>query len=1194
LAPDANIILKAKNDIIIKDLNDDLLAFQATTGSVTFTADADGDGTGSFSMESAADSIATWGGAVTISGASITVGSIDTTSTADGVNGGAVTLWAIGDINITGTSIFSPLSSIDAAWRGDDTGTGNGGAITITAVNGNINVARSIVSIADQNAIKGIGGNITLIAGGNIRFEDAAARADGVNGKGGDITLIAGGNIDSDDIQTIGSLSAGDIQITSGGTINTTLFDATPGAIRSCSGSGTTCSDGSGNGGNVTLQAVGDITVSAINSNSGSQSTAIGGAINVRANGNITIDGISSPGRLSGGDINLRSLSGSINNPRSLNSSSENGNGGAIALNAAGNINTSFINSNGKLDGGAITIISTGGIIDTTAGTTTAVGGRNGGNVTFTAPGDINTGTIGVFFNSGFSGDSGSITINSSSGNINTSTGALLTPSALGSGGDITLNAVGSITTGQINALSLTNTGGKIDLRANTNITTNRDIETNRNSITFNGPLTLPGNVSFTSSAAGNITFNNTVNGTQNLILNTDNGTVRFNNVVGGSTPLNNLRVEGDITTTNPAGVNITTVNNITTGNITSPGGIALTSSSRNITTGVLNSFSFGNGGNINLVAPGNITVSQINAQSLGIGTGGNVDITTESFFRATDSFPDQNGVDASISTAGGADGGTIIIRHGGGGVIPFVVGNAETNGTEEAITRGNAAPEQTISPTQQYFYTHKQDADRIQIISIPGTSPLPPDPIPVPEPIPLPERGRNPLESLALLVGDTLEAETEIEQDPQTGDYSFAWHLYDQRNLSINVDNPLPIGQVDKLFEEQFEEYFGENITDEAVTVESIRDTLKTIESQTGKSPVVVYARSFPDQLELVLVLPEGYPIRRVVPEANAAALQKTLSEFHRAVRDFTDSRGYKAPAQQLYQWMIAPIESDLKGLGIDTLIFCMDAGLRLIPMAALHDGQQFLVEKYSIGSIPSVSLTNSRYKPVKDAQVLGMGASKFQKLSPLPAVPMELEMITRQLWSGESFLNENFTLDNLKAQRQQKPFEIIHLATHAEFQSGDASNSYIQLWDTQLSLDRLRQMGWQEAPQVELLALSACRTAVGDERVELGFAGLAVQAGVKSALASLWYVNDEGTLALMSGFYQHLRQPDVTIKAEALRRAQIAMLRGQVRLENGQLQGLEGLGSIPLPPELAARGNNELSHPFYWAGFTMIGSPW
>ena len=78
------------------------------------------------------------------------------------------------------------------------------------------------------------------------------------------------------------------------------------------------------------------------------------------------------------------------------------------------------------------------------------------------------------------------------------------------------------------------------------------------------------------------------------------------------------------------------------------------------------------------------------------------------------------------------------------------------------------------------------------------------------------------------------------------------------------------------------------------------------------------------------------------------------------------------------------------------------------------------------------------------------------------------------------------------------------------------------------------------------------------------------------------------------MSGFYQHLRQEDVTIKAEALRRAQLAMLRGQVYLENGQLQGFEQFGSIPLPPELARRGNRDFSHPYYWAAFTMIGSPW
>jgi CHAT domain-containing protein len=270
------------------------------------------------------------------------------------------------------------------------------------------------------------------------------------------------------------------------------------------------------------------------------------------------------------------------------------------------------------------------------------------------------------------------------------------------------------------------------------------------------------------------------------------------------------------------------------------------------------------------------------------------------------------------------------------------------------------------------------------------------------------------------------------------------------------------------------------------------------------------------------------------------------------------------------------------------------MDAGLRQIPLAALYDGKQFLVEKYSLGSIPSISLTNRHYQPLKDSQVLAMGASKFQQLSPLPAVPIELSVITRHLWPGESFLNEQFTLKNLKTQSRKKSFGILHLATHADFQPGTASDSYIQLWDTQLKLNQLREMGWNKLPQVELLVLSACRTALGDRESELGFSGLAVQAGVKSALGSLWYVSDGGTLALMSEFYQQLRQPDVTIKAEALRRAQIAMLRKQVRLERGKLQGLDGLGEIPLPPGMAALGNYDFSHPYYWAGLTMIGIPW
>jgi CHAT domain-containing protein len=133
------------------------------------------------------------------------------------------------------------------------------------------------------------------------------------------------------------------------------------------------------------------------------------------------------------------------------------------------------------------------------------------------------------------------------------------------------------------------------------------------------------------------------------------------------------------------------------------------------------------------------------------------------------------------------------------------------------------------------------------------------------------------------------------------------------------------------------------------------------------------------------------------------------------------------------------------------------------------------------------------------------------------------------------------------------------------------------------------MRHLGW-DAPPVELLVLSACRTALGDKEAELGFAGLSVAAGVKSSVASLWYVSDEGTLGLMTNFYNELKK--APIKAEALRQAQLAMLRNQVRLSGGKLQ----TASIELtvPPELAKLENQDFSHPYYWAGFTMVGNPW
>ena len=438
-----------------------------------------------------------------------------------------------------------------------------------------------------------------------------------------------------------------------------------------------------------------------------------------------------------------------------------------------------------------------------------------------------------------------------------------------------------------------------------------------------------------------------------------------------------------------------------------------------------------------------------------------------------------------------------------------------------------------------------------------------------------------------------------------------------------VNIPPPLrgdpEVVKIDDSFTNRFEQYFGRDRVSLSLT--DPRDILGRIEKETGVKPALIYVvfepESLPaagstsatadrqtkhsgdrvhqdsDQLELLMVTAEGKPVRKRIPGMMRSQVIAIADRFRSEVADRrkTRTQSYLKPAQELYRLMVAPLEPDLKTREVQNLVFLMDDGLRSMPIAALHDGKQFLIEKYSAGLMPSLSLADTRYVNIKKTQVLAMGASEFTDLNPLPAVPAELSTITGGLWPGRSFLNEAFTLQNLKAQRQQEPFGIVHLATHGEFQRGTPENSYIQLWDTKLQLNQLRELGWNDPP-VELLVLSACRTALGDEEAELGFAGLAVQAGVKSALASLWYVSDIGTLALITNFYQQLQK--APIKAEALRQAQMAMLTGKVHIKDGELRGIGQRGEVPLPESLAEYANSNLTHPYYWAPFTMIGNPW
>ncbi|NEQ54166.1 MAG: CHAT domain-containing protein, partial [Leptolyngbya sp. SIO3F4] len=339
---------------------------------------------------------------------------------------------------------------------------------------------------------------------------------------------------------------------------------------------------------------------------------------------------------------------------------------------------------------------------------------------------------------------------------------------------------------------------------------------------------------------------------------------------------------------------------------------------------------------------------------------------------------------------------------------------------------------------------------------------------------------------------------------------------------------------------------------------------------------------------LELVLVT-ANTPSQRVLVEITKADVERTIAQLQRGVANPSLGRRYLRPAQRLYRWLISPLEDVLSTQDINHLAFVLPSGLRALPLATLHNGNGFLIERYSVGIMPSVGLTNLDYSDVRSSEVLATGASTFLDQPDLPAVPLELKTIANTLWPGRFFLNEAFTPERILANRQRRRYRILHLATHGEFRAGDPSNSYIQFWDQRVTLDQLPSLSLNNPP-VDLLVLSACRTALGNREAELGFAGLAVQAGVKTAMASLWKVDDVGTAGLMTEFYANLRHS--TMRAEALRQAQLAMARGDVVVESGKLLWTEG--SLTMPPTLSNATRTILNHPFYWASFTLIGSPW
>ncbi|MBD1920027.1 CHAT domain-containing protein, partial [Microcoleus sp. FACHB-831] len=884
------------------------------------------------------------------------------------------------------------------------------------------------------------------------------------------------------------------------------------------------------------------------------------------------------------------------------------------------------------------------------------------GPTTLTGNVSLSTGSDGgdINFKNTLDG-SGSLKLAAGTGNINFG-GAVGSNARLG---ELIIESAGNVTTGSITASSIAQKAGTGTTTFNGTLNTNAPGGINLNGTNFalNGSAIAP---NLTVQATNNITTSNiTANGGINLRssggdINTSAGKLDSsskngnggaialaakNNVIAGNIDSHSDNGKGGkIELQSQTGV-------VESGNLTSTGtaagGDIVVKAKVSINAGQLDASSRdGDAGNVFLDPDNDIDVKFINAQGGTAGKGGNVDIITQRFFRARETFTNGNCVNASICTSGGIGAGSIRISHGGSKITPFKVGDASINGTLGVISSGNNA----IALQQSFLSSYTQG--NIQILT--DYSPTPQLNQIVTSFI---QHNQSPqTEAQTSTPGVTIDrvagGSTSVEATLAAVEGNFTNEF--TQYLGLTTQNVSSGGTQDSQNSTQANNSGGESGQSKNSAEATLNDavnTLRKAESSTGIKPALIYivfqpetinqpsstttpqatvekkkflstleeqplwqfnSQNLPvtnqylaqaqtpnapkpqpnDKLQLILVTASGKPILKTIPGATREQVMAMANKLRSTItkRD-ENNTSYLKPAEQLYKWTVGNLETELKDRKIGNLVFVLDSGLRSLPMAALHDGKGFLIERYSIGLMPSLSLVDTRYVDIKQAQVLGMGASKFNDAgqNPLPAAQEEVSLVTSQLWKGKSFMNEDFTLARLKSERSSTPFGIIHLATHGEFKAGKPGNSYIQLWDKKLGLDEMRQLGWNNPP-VQLLVLSACRTALGDAEAELGFAGLAVQAGVQTAVASLWYVSDEGSLGLMTDFYRQLKKSPT--KAEALRRAQLALLKGEVRLEGGKLHGSGE--NFSLPPELVQLGDKNLSHPYYWAAFTMIGSPW
>ena len=352
------------------------------------------------------------------------------------------------------------------------------------------------------------------------------------------------------------------------------------------------------------------------------------------------------------------------------------------------------------------------------------------------------------------------------------------------------------------------------------------------------------------------------------------------------------------------------------------------------------------------------------------------------------------------------------------------------------------------------------------------------------------------------------------------------------------------------------------ENFFREACLVAKVG--LDEVIDKEAPTTAVIYPIILPNRLEVILKL-ANQNLRRYTTAVPQREVENIIEQLREDIKERKIGGDNQSRFQKMYELLIRQAETDLRNSNVETLVFVLDGPLRNIPMSALYDGKQYLVEKYSVAVSPGLQLFDLKPLAPGQLEALTGGLSEARHNFPkLDYVESELKQI-QSLVSSKMLLNPEFTSKAFQTQINSHSFPVVHLATHGQF-SSNPDKTFILAYDQPIKVNELnkllRSRDEKRPDAIELLVLSACQTAAGDKRAALGLAGVAVRAGARSTLASLWNLNDASTALLMSHFYQELAKPGVS-KAEALHRAQLVLLKQE-----------------------------EYEIPYFWAPYVLIGN--